>query len=151
MSMKTITIFLVVCVLAVSVAISGCAGQSPAGNETAGGSQYGSGANWCPAGRTTSYTVQGLGVNTMTYLGLQSYSFPDGSVTVCCMDGEVQGPQERLSVKVCIDKDSKHMVQWQSKAGEPLKKTIEFYVQNNQSCIKGYDQQTGEAAMETCQ
>lgn len=153
--MKPISIFLVVCVLAVSVAISGCAGQSPSGaeNTSAQGVQSpGASADWCPAGQTSNiYNAMGSGATIVwTFRGLSSYTFPDATIQVCCMDGQVTEQNGVTQVKLCVDHESKHMVELKALTGQTLVKFMEMYPKGTQTCIRMFGPATGELLSETC-
>lgn len=150
--MKTNSVFVAVFVLAVSVALSGCVGQSGgAGNNT--GASGVVGANWCPAGATTQYTASGgVSQGSWRYLGFETLTVGGASVQLCCIEGAVTSEQKTVNAKVCYDQQGKYTVNWQQpEGGGSYAKILETYPKGNQTCMKAYDPNTGEATTEFCQ
>lgn len=130
--------------------ISGC-------TNTQGGTQSTqnvAGANWCPVGTTTTNPVSNgpdtMGSITWNYRSVESYEFPDGTLSLCCMEGHLITTEENSWTRMCVDQQSKHSVQWKSQTGNDYVKVFETYPNGTQECVKTFDQ-NGLERMENCQ
>jgi hypothetical protein len=120
------------------IAISGCTGTQNSVN-----------ANWCPVGSTTTTNV-GSGTMTWNYRSVESYVFPDGTVSLCCMEGHLVSTNENSWTRMCVDNQGKHSVQWKSQTGNDYVKFAETYPNGTQTCIKTFNSLGNEDA-ENCQ
>lgn len=148
--MKTKTFFILTTILAVFL-VSGCTQSTTNTNNTAnvGGNVNNANANWCPIGMTTTNNVGG-GTQTWTFKSTENYVFSDGTINVCCMEGQTNIGTENFKTRMCVDQGSKHSVQWRSYDNVNFVKLVETYPKGAQTCIVTFDL-TGVQESETCQ